>query len=114
MALGVTRITNVKDTIWGNQRVKHRHLTFDSSYPAGGLALKPSDVGLKTIDQVIVAGPARKNDATSAVLASYDHTNGKVLAFWSAGSGAAPTQVTATTDLSTYTARVTIIGSGTG
>ena len=32
-------------------------------------------------------GPARKNDGSNAVIASYDHTNQTLMAFWSAASG---------------------------
>jgi hypothetical protein len=114
MALTTTRITGVRDTVIGNKKLVTRHVTFDSSYATGGEPLVPSDFGLKAIDSVIPAGPARKADGTSAVIPSYDHTNQKLMAYWSAGSGAAPTQVANATDLSTYTARLVVVGFGTG
>jgi hypothetical protein len=111
MALTVAAVANVKDTVWGNKRIKTRQVTFDSTYPTGGESLVASDFGLKTIDTVLVAGPARKSDGSNAVIASFDHTNKTLMAFWSAASGAAPGQVSNNTDLSTYSVRVVAIGN---
>lgn len=110
MALTIAPETGVKDFSLGNRRAKVRRVTFDSSYATGGETLVPKDFGFTQIDAVIVTGPARKSDGTNAVIASYDHANQKMMAYWSAASGAAPGQVTAATDLSTYSVRVLAIG----
>jgi hypothetical protein len=114
MAATVSRVTGVKDTVVGNQRMVVRSVTFDSSYVTGGEPVSASQFGLKQINAVVVAGAVRKNDATSALIASYDHVNQTLVAYWSAGSGAAPLQVTNATDLSAYSVRLIVFGYGTG
>jgi hypothetical protein len=110
MALTINRVTGLRDESVGSQRMLTRHVTFDNSYATGGESLKPADVGLRQISNVIPVGAARKTDATSAVNVSYDHTNQKLVAYNSAAAGAAPTEVANATDLSTYTARVLVFG----
>src|SRR5256885_9325763 len=88
MALTVAPVSGVKDTVWGNRRVRTRTVTFDSSYATGGEPLKPSDFNLKQIDEVIVTGPARKNDGSNAAIASYDQPNQTLMAYWPAAPGA--------------------------
>lgn len=114
MALTVASVTGAKDFVLGNKKAKTRVITFDASYATGGESLTAKDFGFRSLDAVIVHGAARKADGTSALIANYDYTASTMMAYWSAGAGAAPTQVTAATDLSTYSVRVTAIGSGTG
>lgn len=105
-------VSGVRDFAVGNLKAKIRDVTFSSSYTTGGEALAPKDVGFRSIVAVIPCGAARKNDGTSSVNVSYDGS--KLLAYWSAAAGAAPTEVTNATNLSTYKARVLILGTGIG
>lgn len=110
MALTVAKITGA-DHISGNMRVKVRTVTFDASYPTGGEALTAADFGLKKLFEVRPHGAFRNTDATLGIAVSYDHTNSKLVAYWdNAGVASGLPEVTNTTDLSTYSGRVTAIG----
>jgi hypothetical protein len=54
-------------------------LAFDSSYPTGGEALTAANMGLNTLESVDILS---KNGFTF----EYDHTNSKVLAYYSSGT----------------------------
>jgi hypothetical protein len=111
MALTVTKVTGA-DYVSGNKRVKVRDITFDSSYATAGEALTAATVGLKTIEQAIPNGAFRSTDATNSIVVSYDRTNSKLVAYWgNAGSASVSPEVTSTTDLSTYSGRITFVGS---
>ncbi|HZA18978.1 MAG TPA: hypothetical protein VE645_19210 [Pseudonocardiaceae bacterium] len=111
MALSVLPITGRKSYISGNRDVVMRTITFDSSYPTGGEALTPADFGLKVLDEVRPHGSFRAAANTSAIEVSYDYTNQKLIAFWgNAGTASVQPEVTNTTDLSTYSGRVTAVG----
>lgn len=114
MALTVAKVTGA-DYVAGNKRVKVRDITFDSSYPTTGESLTASDVGLKTIEQVLPHGLAGNSDGTEPTLAvdvRYDHSTSKLQAFETAGTvDTAHKEVTSTTDLSAFVVRVTFIGS---
>lgn len=112
MALTVAKISGVStDFVEGNKKVRVRTVTFDSSYATGGEALTASDFGLRVLTEVRPHGAFRTTDATSAVTVSYDHTNAKLVAYWgNAGSASVLPEVTSTTDLSTYSGRVTAVG----
>ncbi len=76
-------------------------ITFDNSYPTGGLALTAGTLKLPpeaTLKYVNVT------PATGYVFA-FDYTSNKVLAYRSAASGAAMLEVTNGVDLSTIVAR---------
>lgn len=75
-------------------------ITFDNSYPTGGLALTPANLGFTELD-VVNATPD-----TAGHTFPYDYTNQKLMAF-SGGS-----QVANTTDLHTTTTRVVARGKG--
>lgn len=104
MAVTVTRIG--VPNVAGNLRVGIFQLAFDASYPTGGEALTPADLGLSEID-VLIAEPA------GGYTFEYDHTNEKLLARWvdTTTDGAPQAQVADTTDLSGVTG-VRIIAFG--
>lgn len=111
MALTVDPITGKKPYISGNRDVVMRTVTFDSSYPTGGEALTAASFGLKTLDEVRAHGPFRNTDATLGIVVSYDHTNSKLVAYWgNAGTVSGMPEVANTTDLSTYSGRITAVG----
>jgi hypothetical protein len=112
MALTFAKVTGADFTA-SNKRVRVRTVTFDNSYTTGGLSLTPANVGLRTIDQV--QGAMAKNAAgTSAVPVVYDYTNQKLQAYRYDGASAGKAfleEVAAAVDLSTFSARLTFIGS---
>ena len=107
MALTVTRTS---ETVGGNRRHVIGTITFDSAYADNGEAITPANVGLSSI-KFLHLTPAVKSDGSAVVIPAYDRTNGKVLAFWSAGSAAVSPEVTSTTDLSTYTCQFLAVGN---
>lgn len=88
------------------QRVVYATLAFDSSYPAGGETLILSEVGLASIDQLII--PSMKGY-------TFEWTGSKVKAFVqtdpadAGGADIALVEVTAAVDLSALTAVPCII-----
>lgn len=110
MALTVAKVAGADYTV-SNKRVRVRTITFDSSYLTAGESLTPADVGLRVIDEARSHGPFRVTDGTSSIDVSYDHTNKKLLAYWgNAGTASVAPEVTSTTDLSTYSGRMTFVG----
>ena len=117
MALTISAVSG-SAAPWGNKRRRDFDITFDDSYPDNGEALTAANFGFKKVESVIPHGPFRKSDGSNVILVSYDHTNSKLLAFrgkdpGDAGGADIPfPEVAATTDLSTYSGRVTVIGFG--
>ena len=112
MALTLTAVAGAHTT-WGNKKVRVYDVTFDSSYADNGESLTAANVGLRKIEQAIPNGPFRKSDGSLAVTVSFDHTNSKLLAFVGDNDNAADApfiEAASTTDLSTYSGRVTFVG----
>ena len=78
-------------------------ITFDNSYPAGGLPLTPAMFRLRNSFSYVGSNIAR-NATTGVVDTRYDAATGKIQAF----SGT--TETTAATDLSAYKARIWVMG----
>lgn len=97
MALTVDRIAN---SVFGNKKVAIAKITFDSSYPTGGEALNPSDLGLAFVDALFT-------DGAMGYGVKYDIANKKLMAYGST----AGTQVTDTTNLSALVVYVLAIGA---
>ena len=111
MALTVAKVTGQQDFVAGNRKHKVRTITFDSSYPTGGESLTAADLGLKSITEIRPHGSFRAAANTSAIEVSFDYTNAKLIAFWgNAGTASVQPEVTNTTDLSTYSGRITAVG----
>lgn len=111
MGLTVSEVAGTKN-VWGNKRVRVYDVTFDSSYPDNGEALTAATLGFKKVNQVLPHGPFRAADGSSALLVSYDHTNSKLLAFTSGSTAQDPLPENTTADISTYSGRITVIGTG--
>ncbi len=98
-------ISNVKRTVFGNDRVAIADVTFDSSYATGGELLDISQLGMQQVDYLAVA-PA------SGYAVEWDGTNKKLLV---RGTGSAEkaafTQQDASTDLSTLTVHIMAYGN---
>ena len=91
-----------------NVKVAVRDVTFDSSYPTGGLALTPTDFGFKELFAVIA-----EPKSTGGYQFVYDFATQKLLAYWgdNAGGASGPLiQVTNGTNIATVVARVVAIG----
>jgi hypothetical protein len=98
----------------GRQRSITSSVTFDSSYPTGGEAVTAANFGLSVIDDVIVHGPAMNTDVTRAVPVSFKSSTSKLVAYGydgdDTGAVAGLKEIPNTTDLSTYTVRITVLG----
>lgn len=109
--LTVAKVTDGNYVI-GNKRVHTFTITFDDSYVTAGEPLTAATLGFSKIIEVRAHGPFRNTDATLGIVVSYDHTNSKLVAYWgNAGSVSGMPEVASTTDLSTYSGRITAIGS---
>jgi hypothetical protein len=82
-------------------------LTGDNSYPTGGWAFDPKQYSGFTPAVVFIA---QRAPLTVAYQFVYDRTAKKLLVFWSAGSGAAFSQVTNATDLSAVIVDMLLVG----
>jgi hypothetical protein len=83
------------------------------------MASRPPTWALKTIHAVIPAGPFRKSDDSDAVVVSWKSSTGKLIAYQGkdpgdAGGANVPLQKIGTVDLSAYSGRIIVIGTGTG
>src|SRR5579872_3180240 len=75
-------------------------ITVDTSYPTGGWALTPAQLGLPLglVDRVEVDYNGKT--AAGAATLVYDPTNQKLMAFGGAASGSAQAEITNATNLS--------------
>jgi hypothetical protein len=112
MALGT--LTKVDSWVEGNKRIKvyDVQVTSGANYTAGGETIAPSSVGLRKIIAANVLGPAASSTPTSFQV-GYNHSTNKLIAYGqNATPGPAVTQpeVTANTNLSTFTVRIQFVG----
>lgn len=104
--MAITGITIVQREQVGFSNVTVNTLNLDASYPTGGYALSSSALGIGANPDWVAAAPK------SGFIFEYDYANQKLLARWSAAAGAAFTEVTNGTNLSTVTGvRVMAMGS---
>ncbi len=97
MVLTIARDT--PDLLMGAKNVTTGTIAFDSSYPTGGEALTPANIGLNYIRFIIF-------EPTLGYVLTYDYTNQLVLAYYydyDAGADGAAIQVANETDLSGLT-----------
>lgn len=110
MALTLSNVSTA-NTVWGNKRVRVYDITFDASYLDDGESLTPADVGLKVIEQAF--GDTVFIDAgnDNGIVVRYDRAEEKLVAVWgNAGTASVMPEVTATTDISAYSGRLTFVG----
>ena len=100
MALTVTDVTHSR-TVVGDRRFVVANVTFDSSYPTGGEAITPATFGLSSVDTVLCYP-----HQLATRIASYDHTNSKILLYT-----ALSTEAANASDQSTITIQVQVIGN---
>lgn len=103
MAVSASRVTVggvAANTIEGRKSTV-TDVTFDSSYPTGGEAITPADLGMSNVIDATCEVRAKGATVTNVY---YDRTNAKLVA------NAAAAEVANTTDLSTVVVRVRAIG----
>jgi hypothetical protein len=88
-------------TVIGDRRLSICTVTFDNSYPTGGLSFKPSDVQFQTIDALDGNVLAPAGSVTAVV---YDRANNKLKAFTAAA------EVANATNLSALTVQLFVVG----
>lgn len=95
MAVSVAAVTGVDDTIWGNQDVRVRTVTFDNSYVQTGEPVNASDFGLKSFATLEPLGFAITSSGTTgwAVTAQIASSRTSAVLFV---HGQEPTSATAT------------------
>lgn len=104
-------LSKVDAWVEGNKRVRVYDVTFDSSYVTAGESLTAADIGLKKITEANIHGPFKTSSGTTGVFPTYDYTNSKLICFWgNAGTASVAPEVTSTTDLSTFSGRMTFKG----
>ncbi len=93
----------------GNKRHVLVTVTPDTSYLTGGYSIKPSDIGLVTIDS---ADAGAGDGTTTAVVWKYNTGTQKLQAYWTgAGLSAVLAEVTNATNLSASVVRITFRGN---
>lgn len=109
MALTLSRVA--PSSADGNRRRVSFDVTFDSSYADDGESLTPANVGLKVIEDAIPHGAFIDAGNDGGVLVRYDVAEQKLVALWgNADTASVLPEVTSTTDLSTYSGRITFRG----
>lgn len=114
MALTVTEVPGSRD-IHGKTRVAYFDITGDASYLTQGEAIDFRPFGFRRIFNVSDC-IARTASGTTAVQYSYRPTTanspvGTMVGYWgNAGSASVMPEITSTTDVSTFTARITVEG----
>lgn len=76
-------VSNVIPGVAGNKRTAQFTLAFDSSYPTGGEALAPGQVGLQVVESAVI-------EAKGGYLFEFDYTNNKVKVFSGGGVDITP------------------------
>ena len=97
-------LSEVRQTVVGNLKMKIYDITFDSSYPTNGEGFTPSDVGMRDFESVCFSGDS------SGYVPQFDYTNEKIKMYEAGADGAALDEVANGTDLSSVSCRVIIHG----
>jgi hypothetical protein len=75
ITLGTTGAGTLKRYVVGNRKTVIATITGDTSYPTGGSALTPAQLGLRRVDY------ADTPQAVGGVSFTYDYANNKLLSF---------------------------------
>lgn len=97
-------ISGLDFSVAGDKRRTLGTVTFDNSYPTGGEAITPQQVGLADILFMDVENPVSSTPTTR--MCTYDLTNEKFMVFTSSDGN----QVANGTDLSAFSARFEAVG----
>lgn len=95
MAVSAAKITGVQDTVYGNERVRTRRLTFSSNYATGGETIAASLFGLKRISRLSFhGGAAAAADVATGIPFFYNQATGKLVFFEGSSAGTALSEKT--------------------
>lgn len=89
-------VSNVIPGVIGNKRTTTFELAFDASYPTGGEALTPGQVGLQVIESAVF-------EPKGGYLFEWDYTNQKIKVFSGGGADIVPAGVFGGSALATHT-----------
>lgn len=89
MALAVNKNVARGLAMLGNLAATLFSITLDNSYPTGGYAFAAGLVKLGAIEFMSPFVCAKTADGSTAVLAQYNYTTGKLQCYWLQGAGAA-------------------------
>lgn len=112
MALQFAKVSDAVG-VQGTIRETFYDVTLDASYPTGGEAIAPNEVGLGTIIHgANVIGQRRTNGAaTTAYVAQWDHIAGKLQVFVTGTAADTPlNEVANATSLATVVFRIRFVG----
>lgn len=115
MSLGFSTVTRTLHPE-GGKRMNVVNITFDSSYPTGGEAVTPNQLGLQAIDTVLCFPSYASSNPTGCVIPVWDQANKKILVFQqtdpaaSGGANVGLVQFTDTASLANLTITVLAIG----
>lgn len=108
--MGACTVTLIDSTVFGNKRVSRGNITGSSSYAQGGETFTAAQMGLRTIDFLLVsAGFSGSGPAASFDLVT-DLTNSKLLFFGGAAAGVASQEAAAAANTSVQTNQYMAIG----
>jgi hypothetical protein len=105
MAIAASRVGDLAYRIRGNQRSTLTDITLDNSYPTGGEAITPSDLGLNYVETADAHIKSATGAGVNVASAFYDESTAKLLVY-----DETPAQVANAADLSTVVVRVRAYG----
>lgn len=103
-SLTITRVADGEDVLGSHQRLRVYDVVPSNSYPSGGYTITPKRFGLTKIRAIFMG---RSNTAAVGYIPWYNSETGKLMIIGQAG---ALVDVTANTDLSTYSYRLWFLG----
>jgi hypothetical protein len=102
------------NTTVSNKRLRVVDVTLDNSYPTGGYAITPAQLGFKVRIETVFDATAKNAAGTSAVPCRWDPANQKLQCYRYDGASAGKAfleEVVNAVDLSTFTVRLTALGA---
>lgn len=103
-AITITRVADGEDVLGSHQRLTTWDLVPSNSYPTGGYTITPQRFGLKVVRAVLMGS---SNTAANGYPPWYNSETGKLMIL---GQGGSLVEVTANTNLSTYSYRLWFLG----
>ncbi len=98
-------VSNIDSDVWGSRRMVLSEVTFDATYPTGGEAVTPSQLGLVEVDFAIVTIKSATGAGVNVANAYYNAATDKILLY-----DETPAQVANAADVSTTVVNVVAIG----
>lgn len=120
MAATITPVSHPNQNSWEGEflgyKAKVIDVTFDASYSTGGYTVTPAKLGWDTIHGAFALGAAQVSDGLTAMPVSFVITPGgssvRVIPYVNSSTNLAVSpQPASSTDVSTYSVRMVVIGS---